>query len=63
MIATIIKSKIRNIIYISCNPATLGKNLAVLQNYYQVERIVPVDMFSQTAHVETVVLLSHKKPD
>lgn len=58
MIATIIKSKIRNIIYISCNPATLGKNLAVLQNYYQVERIVPVDMFSQTTHVECVVLLT-----
>lgn len=61
MLECILRSKIDNIVYISCNPATLGKNLSVLMNKYKVEKIVPVDMFSNTALVETVVMLSHKK--
>ncbi len=58
MIQTILKSKAKQVIYISCNPATLGKNLNDLKKRYKVERVVPVDMFSQTPHVETIVLMS-----
>ncbi|MDH6367967.1 MULTISPECIES: 23S rRNA (uracil(1939)-C(5))-methyltransferase RlmD [unclassified Breznakia] len=58
MLDCIMKSDIQNIVYVSCNPATLAKNLAVLQEAYAITKITPVDMFSQTAHVETVVLMS-----
>lgn len=61
MINCIMKSKIKKIVYVSCNPATLGKNLAILQKYYRVEKVVPVDMFSHTAHVESVCQLVRKK--
>lgn len=60
MLQCIIKSKIKHIIYVSCNPSTLGKNLAILQKYYRVEKVVPVDMFSNTAAVESVSLLVRK---
>lgn len=58
MLEVILRSRIRNIIYISCNPSTLAKNLAVLRSRYRVERVVAFDMFPQTAHVETVCFLS-----
>ena len=55
---TILNSKIRNIIYISCNPSTLSKDLDKLQKRYNILSVQPIDMFSQTQHVETVVLLT-----
>lgn len=58
MLDCILRSKIKEIIYVSCNPATLGKNLAVLTSRYKVKKIQPLDMFPHTAHVETVVLMS-----
>nr|WP_270620379.1 23S rRNA (uracil(1939)-C(5))-methyltransferase RlmD [[Clostridium] innocuum] len=61
MLECILRSKIKNIIYVSCNPATLGKNLAVLSSRYNVDRIQPIDIFPHTPHVETVVLLSKLK--
>lgn len=57
MLGCILKSKVKNLIYISCNPSTLGKNIAVLQDKYVVEKVIPVDMFSQTPHIESVVKL------
>ena len=56
MIEVIKKSKIDKILYISCNPVTLAKNIKDLA--YDVEKMTFVDMFPQTAHVETVCLLS-----
>lgn len=54
-----IKINPEKIIYISCNPATLGRDLSIYcENGFQIKRIVPVDMFPQTTHVETVVLMS-----
>lgn len=54
---TILKSKIKTMIYVSCNPATLSKDLGVLKKEYRIVKIQPVDMFSQTPHVESVTLL------
>jgi 23S rRNA (uracil1939-C5)-methyltransferase len=51
------KNPCRKLLYISCNPATLARDLADLADAYRVRRIRPVDMFPQTYHVETVVLL------
>ena len=51
-------------LYISCKPTSLARDLVEFAKYgYRVEKVCCVDMFPGTVHVETVVLLSHKKPD
>ncbi len=50
----------RKMVYVSCNPTTLARDLEFLSRWYKVEKIQAVDMFPQTYHVETVVLLSRK---
>ena len=60
----IIQYGVDKIVYISCKPSSLARDLEVfLQRGYRVEKCVCVDQFCQTVHVETVVLLSHKKAD
>lgn len=52
------------VVYVSCSPSTLARDLKILREYgYQVQEVQPVDLFPGSGHVETVVLLSHKKPD
>ncbi len=46
------------IVYISCNPATQARDIAMLGEKYKIEAIQPVDMFPQTTHVENVILLN-----
>lgn len=60
MLECILRSKIKKIIYVSCNPATLGKNLAVLESRYRVEKIQPYDMFPHTPLVESIVVLQRR---
>ena len=58
------KMQPERIVMISCHPATAARDCAVLQEMgYVVQKVQPVDLFPGTGHVETVVLLSHKKPD
>ena len=47
----------QKIVYVSCNPATQARDLALLDQNYAVEKIQPVDMFPHTHHIECVVLL------
>ncbi len=56
MIDTLLAFEARKIVYISCNPSTLARDLALLKEDYNIEQILPVDMFPNTYHVETVVL-------
>ena len=53
-------SNAKRIIYISCNPATLAKDLNILSNKYNINSIQPVDMFPNTSHVETICVLTKK---
>ncbi len=55
---TILKNPPEKIIYISCNPSTLGKNLKVLKQYYQVRTVIPFDLFPNTPHVESLTVLT-----
>ena len=48
------------IVYVSCNPATQARDVALLAEKYDVEKIQPVDMFPQTYHVENVILLKKR---
>ena len=60
----IINYGVDHMIYISCKPTSLARDLEVLlARGYVVDKVQCVDMFPNTVHVETVVLLSHKKPD
>jgi 23S rRNA (uracil1939-C5)-methyltransferase len=89
VVKALLASGIERITLISCNPATLARDLGILSGrlieqdgelvknpayfevegnetlpgYYEIEKIQPYDMFPQTKHVETLVQLSHKKPD
>ena len=63
-ITKILDYGVERIVYISCKPSSLARDLAMFEaKGYRMEKCVAVDQFCQTVHVETVVLLSHKKPD
>lgn len=56
----IIGFKPEKIGYVSCNPATMARDLKLLENYYEIISITPVDMFPNTSHVECVCVLKLK---
>ena len=56
----ILKIRSKRLVYISCNPATLVRDLAKLEEVYDVEEIIPVDMFPFTSHVECCSVLELK---
>ena len=60
VVQTIIRMAPERIVYVSCNPATQARDIAILDEFYQIEKIQPVDMFPHTHHVENVVLLRKK---
>lgn len=60
VVDTILRAAPRQIVYVSCNPATQARDLALLDVSYRVEAIQPVDMFPHTAHVENVVKLQRR---
>lgn len=59
-IETLLKIKAKKIVYISCNPATLARDLAKLKDEYEIKEVQPVDMFPFTSHVECCALLCLK---
>ena len=59
-LSTLINRKIEQIIYVSCDPETLARDLLYLSDYYKVDYVQPVDMFPMTCHVETICALSFK---
>jgi len=57
----LLKVSPKKIVYISCNPATLVRDLAKLEEKYEIKKIIPVDMFPFTSHLECCALLETKK--
>ena len=60
VVNVILEAEPKCIVYVSCNPATQARDLALLDAKYQVIKVQPVDMFPHTQHVENVVLLTRK---
>ena len=56
----LIKTKPERVVYVSCDPSTLARDLKYLASTYSIESVTPFDMFPQTYHVETIVLLCLK---
>lgn len=64
LLKTILKMQPKRVVYVSCDSATLARDLRFLcDNGYELKKVCGVDQFPQTVHVETVCLLSHKSPD
>ena len=61
VVQQILKVAPKTIVYVSCNPATQARDLALLDSLYTVDVVHPVDMFPQTHHVENIVRLRLKK--
>ncbi len=61
VVATILRTHPKRIVYVSCNPATQARDLALLDTAYAVKEVQPVDMFPHTPHVENVVLLEARQ--
>lgn len=59
-VENLLKIKPKKIVYISCNPATLVRDLGKLEEKYEIKEITPVDLFPYTSHIETVTLLALK---
>lgn len=55
---TLLKIEPKRIVYVSCNPATLGRDLKVLEEKYEVKRVAICEMFPWTEHIESIVSLS-----
>ncbi|WP_304268695.1 23S rRNA (uracil(1939)-C(5))-methyltransferase RlmD [Intestinibacter bartlettii] len=60
-INNILQIKPKKLVYISCNPATLIRDLKMFEEQYEIKTIIPVDMFPWTSHIECVSLLCLKK--
>ncbi|MCQ2310574.1 MAG: 23S rRNA (uracil(1939)-C(5))-methyltransferase RlmD [Paludibacteraceae bacterium] len=60
VIKVILAAAPKRIVYVSCNPATQARDLAMMDEHYQVIAVQPVDMFPHTQHVENVVVLQSK---
>ena len=56
----VIKANPSRIIYVSCNPATLARDLAILNSSYEIKDIKLFDMFANTCEIETVVTLDRR---
>ena len=60
LINSLIINNIKRIVYVSCNPATLNRDLDLLSKAYDIGDIQPVDMFPFTTHVECIVSIKRR---
>jgi 23S rRNA (uracil1939-C5)-methyltransferase len=60
IVETILEVRPKRVVYVSCNPTTMARDIKPLSEYYQVAEIQPVDMFPHTYHIESVARLESK---
>ena len=60
VVNVILNARPERIVYVSCNPATQARDLALMDKFYRVEEVQPVDMFPHTHHVENVVRMTRR---
>ena len=60
VVKKIMELKAPKICYISCDPATLARDLKMISGEYKIEEVTPVDLFPNASHVETAVLMTKK---
>lgn len=60
VVRTLIDISPEKVVYVSCNPATQARDIALLSDRYHLETCQPVDMFPHTQHVENIALLKIK---
>lgn len=64
LLDTLVHMAPERIVYVSCDPATLARDVKILQEKgYEAKKVAVVDQFCHSGHVESIVLLSHKSPD
>ncbi len=61
VIEEIIEYKPRQIAYISCHPPAMLRDLAILKDYYEIESLIPIDMFPRTWHIEMIAILKLRR--
>lgn len=60
LVATVCEMAPKRIVYVSCDPETLARDLSIFGEQYSIEEITPVDLFSRTPHIESVALLDKR---
>ena len=60
VVKQILKIAPQKIVYVSCNPATMARDLQLIKDHYEVVEVQPVDMFPHTFHIESVARLKKK---
>lgn len=60
VVNVILNARPERIVYVSCNPATQARDLALMDEFYRIEEVQPVDMFPHTHHVENVVRMTRR---
>lgn len=60
VISAVLQNAVDKIVYVSCNPSTLARDLKLLENGYLIQSVSPFDMFPQTPNIETLVVLKKK---
>lgn len=61
VVNALLEAEVPKIVYVSCNPATQARDVALMAEKYSVTKMQAVDMFPHTTHIENVVLLELKK--
>ena len=58
----VVDTGVERIVYVSCNPSTLARDIAIMKDHYHVLEVQPIDMFPHTYHIESVCRMERKKP-